>query len=273
MTMESGMLPFGHDRNDLVCQIAQRASSLFLWAKLMVNYLECIALTPRDRANAIKDMISFEGLDNIFERIILLIRSQPPRQQETAFKVFQLLKVSYRPFTVQELEVATAVHIGRATSKALDYIVDFENSIAQICGALIEVYDDQRFDFVHSSIPEYLTRNVHTGGMWTVDSTSAHTLAANICLSYLVNDLAPSPLTGSSDTIPHSLVIGNALPLLQYASRYCSDLSKRRQPTEGSRYGRGITIPPNIYQGALEQFEYHLRMDRGIVPLSTCSLS
>ena len=220
--IESGMIPYGHDEDHLVDQIAQRASSLFLWARLMVNYLECIALTPRDRADAIKNITSFEGLDNIFEKIILLIRSQPLRQQETAFRVLQLLQVACRPLILQELEAATAVHVGRATSKELDYIIDFENSIVQICGALIEVCDGQRFDFVHSSIPEYLTRNVHKGETWTVNTTSAHALAANICLSYLIHDLNPSPLAGSRNTIPHSLIVGKALPLLKYASQYWS---------------------------------------------------
>ena len=98
--MESGMIPHSHDAGDLVCQIAQRASSLFLWAKLMINYLKCIALTPRDRADRIENITSFEGLNNIIEKIVLLIRRQPLRQQETAFRVFQLLKVSHRLFTV-----------------------------------------------------------------------------------------------------------------------------------------------------------------------------
>ena len=221
--MESGMIPHSQHGDDLVCQIAQRASSLFLWAKLMVNYLECVALTPRDRENAIKNITSFEGLNNIIKKIILLIRSQPLRQQETAFRVFQLLRVSYHPFTVQELETATAVQVGRATSKELDYIVDFENSIVQICGALIEVCDDQRFDFIHSSVPDYLTHNVHEGGTWTVNITYAHTLAANICLSYLIHDLPLLPLAGSSNTVPHSLIIGKALPLLEYASQHWGD--------------------------------------------------
>ena len=218
--IESGMIPHGHDAKDLVWQIVQRSSSLFLWAKLMINYLECIALTPRDRADAIINITSFEGLDNIFEKIILSIRSKPSRQQETAFRVFQLLKVSYRPLTVDELEAATAVHSGRATSKELDYIVNFETSIVQICGALIEVCNDQRFDFVHSSVAEYLGRE---NAIWKIDPTMAQTLVANICLSYLVNDMPPSPLAGCSETVPHPLVVGNALPLLSYASRYWTD--------------------------------------------------
>lgn len=221
--VESGMIPYGHEVCHLVDQIAQRASSLFLWAKLMVSYLGCVALTPRDRVNAIENISSFQGLDNIFKKIVSLIQSQPLRQQETAFRVFQLLTVSYRPLTVQELETATAVHVGRTTSKDLDYIVDFEDSIVQICGALIEVCDDQRLDFVHSSIPEYLTRNEHEGEMWTLNRTFAHALAASICLSYLVHDLNPSPLAGSRNTIPNSLVVEKTLPLLRYASQHWSN--------------------------------------------------
>ena len=218
--IESGMIPHGHDGKELVWQIIQRSSSLFLWAKLMINYLECIALTPRDRADAIMNITSFEGLDNIFEKIILFIRSQPLRQRETAFRVFQILKVSYRPLTVNELEAATAVHFGRATSKELDYIVNFENSIIQICGALIEVCNDNQFDFIHSSVAEYFVRE---DARWTINLELAHTLAANICLSYLVNDMPPTPLAGCNDTLPYPLVVGKALPLLNYASRYWNE--------------------------------------------------
>ena len=121
------------------------------------------------------------------------------------------------------MEAAIAVQVGRATSKDLDYIVDFENSVIQICGALIEVCDDQRFDFIHSSIPDYLTGNMYEGRIWTMNTIYAHTLAANICLSYLVYDLTALPLAESSNTVPHSLVIGNALPLLEYASQHWSD--------------------------------------------------
>ena len=221
--VESRMIPYGHEVCHLVDQIAQRASSLFLWAKLMVSYLGCVALTPRDRVNAIENISSFQGLDNIFKKIVSLIQCQPLRQQETAFRVFYLLTVSYRPLTLQEMETATAVHVGRTTSKDLDYILDFEDSIIQICGALIEVCDDQRLDFVHSSIPEYLTRHEHQGGMWILNGAFAHAIAASICLSYLVHDLNPSPLAGSRNTLPDSFVVGKSLPLLRYASQHWSN--------------------------------------------------
>lgn len=258
--IESHLFPRSASVDDLVPKIASRANSLFLWAKLMVNYLQCVALTPRDRAYAIENLNSFEGLDKMFGKILSFIWSQSSVQREAAFKVFQLLIACYRPLIAKEMHVALAVRLGETTCNELDYITDFEVSLIQICGSLVEISCDDKIEFIHSSIREYLTREQHDmnvgkpGGRF-VEIVDAHGLAANICLSYLVHDVPPSPLAGSGQVTPDRRAVEKRFPLLKYASEYWSKhAALLMQSFKISNRRKGRPKPFRVFDSALHSF-------------------
>lgn len=220
--IESDLLPSGVSTDYLVSTISSRANSLFLWAKLMMIYLECPALSRRARLQAINEHNLIEGLDEMYGRIIGLIRNKLKPQRGAAFKTFQWLVAAHRPLHFSELQAALAIRLGQATDADEDYIINFQQSLVSICGSLVYVQNDGTVQFIHLSVKEFLTRKPAvqedtTPGIFQVDTSTAHFFVASSCLSYLRYDVPGHPLSGSSKVDPNKKVVREKLPLLCYS--------------------------------------------------------
>ena len=54
----------------IIAQLSRRSNSMFLWARLMSNYLSSPYLTPNERSDAIHHLDRFEGLDTMYGKIL-----------------------------------------------------------------------------------------------------------------------------------------------------------------------------------------------------------
>lgn len=136
--------------------IADRAKSMFLFAKLMVAYLHSPALSPVERLRVIENLSMLEGLDNMYEHTTQHLETRFSKERELVHKIFRLIAVSIRPLTVAELRVALALNPGIPSDES-DWVADFERSLPLLCGALVEVRIDKTVQFVHLSVREFLT--------------------------------------------------------------------------------------------------------------------
>jgi hypothetical protein len=134
---DSGLIPSGLTARSLVDTIVLRSNSLFLWAKLMVAYLESPALTQRARYDAVNNMVSLEGLNAIYSKIVETIEGRMHVEREFVFKMFQWLVVATRPFHISELQAASAIRLNERTCPDLDYVKIFDTALVQLCGALV----------------------------------------------------------------------------------------------------------------------------------------
>ena len=218
----SCLLPSYYTVDEVVEKISSRAKSLFLWAKLMVNYLECPAPSPRDRADAVDNLSLLEGLDALYSKILTAIQRQLRPEQQTVFRVFQWLIAAYRPLQLNELRAAIAIRLDNCSTSQYDYIVDFAQSLVLIYGALVETHEDGSVQFIHLSAKEHLTSKEvlstsFSPGNFHVDVGTAHLALTNYSLSYLLWDVPASPLSGSSKVAAHDAHLRNIYPLLEYA--------------------------------------------------------
>jgi len=209
------------DIESAVSQVAQRAKSLFLWAKLLMDYLECPALTPDERLSAISHLNLLEGLSPLYTEILGVIQTKFQKERDTAYRAFQWIAVARRPLTILELRTALAIRVGKSSSD-LNYIADFRQSLVQICGALVEIHQDSTVQFIHLSAKEFLTDEPQFGhqgnaGNFRIDTTSTHISIANLCLSYIMHDVPHQPLSGSSKICPHIPSVESRFPLLRYS--------------------------------------------------------
>ena len=218
----SNLLPPAFSAEEVVLKISRRANSLFLWARLMVSYLQCPALSPRERKDAINTLNLLEGLDAMYSKIIEVISKRLQPERRTAFRVFQWLVVTYRPLQLTELRAALAVRLQKPTSIEMDYIVDFAHSLVTICGALVELHEDGSVQFIHLSVKQYLTSKETLADIFSprdlhVDIHSAHLTVAGCSLSYLIYNVPGSPLSGSSKVVADKTRLRAQYPLLEYA--------------------------------------------------------
>jgi len=201
--------------------LAHNSSSIFLWAILMIAYLQSPFLTPRDRLDAIEQIHVFTGLDALFMKILDQVEKSTPKTQWNRIKtVFQCLIAAFRPLTTQELKILLAVKKDTAMS-AEDQIQDFDNSLVQMCRSLVEIRPDGTVAFIHLSVSEFLIKaESRRNSPWPfhVQIYSAHRTMAVLCISHMLNDVPHSPLSGCSSTTITSILLEERFPLLQYAT-------------------------------------------------------
>lgn len=254
---ESHLLPSGVSTQDLASIISERANSLFLWAKLMLIYLECPALSPRLRLQTIREHNLIEGLDEMYRRILDLISGKLRPQREAAYRTFQWLVAAHRPLHFRELQTALAIRIGQVTDPE-DCISDFQQSLVTICLSLVDVLTDGTVQFIHLSVQEFLSQKSFppeavTPGPFHIDLSEAHLLVTSSCLSYLQNDVPRKPLSGSSKILPSKSRVQAELPLLRYAVDWWKNgvagFSALRSNTRSS-----FPLIPNTFLPLVQQF-------------------
>jgi hypothetical protein len=103
---EDELLPSHLDQSDLVGRLTLGANGMFLWIRLMVNFLNSSALTRRQRSDAILKITVPEGLESMYHRIAQLIQSSNTVERDLARRIFTWLLNCKRPLTIRELQIA-----------------------------------------------------------------------------------------------------------------------------------------------------------------------
>ena len=178
----------------LVAELAQRSNGMFLWAKLLVNYLECPALTRRERMVVLEDANLLEGLETLYNTILNTLERCYARQKQVAADLFKWMTFSLYPMGSEELHVALAVVPGEPT---LDHhlLGDWPRCIRQITCALVDVDPQGQVNFIHLSLKEFLERSPFCNWTFSLrNKRPIHERIAKRCLSYLKYDIPERPL-------------------------------------------------------------------------------
>jgi hypothetical protein len=202
----------------VVSTLVDRSHGMFLWASLMVRYLNCKALSPKERRDAIFHVDMIEGIEGLYCTILGTLSRSYTKQREKAKKVFSLMTVARRPLKVSELHFALAIQPGKVTDEE-NFIQNLKETLPIICGALVEVSNDETVSFIHSSFRDYLS---HTGRQlgettFLVDVGRVHLEAATTCLSYLLFDVPCGPLGGPERRADPLWISKVLFPFLEYS--------------------------------------------------------
>ncbi len=96
------------DIDECASHLVVGADKMFLWARLMVSYLQSPALSPSRREKMMRTMVSPDGLEAMYDRIFNLISQSPRPQQQLATGILAWLIYGRQParMTVEDLAVA-----------------------------------------------------------------------------------------------------------------------------------------------------------------------
>jgi hypothetical protein len=206
---------FGCEKLEMVINsLAQRSDSIILWAVLMVKYLQSPVLTPSERVDIIQEDKLFKGLEELYSKILQDLQQRVLKSQHGKIhKVFEWLVTAQQPWTTKMLEAALAVQPSRRCSES-DFMDNFDESLIQLCGPLVEIRQGRYVRFIHLSVSEYLTNpeDISTRSSLSVDLDAAHCSMAVVCLQYLMNEIPREPLSGDANV---------ALSPASVLSRYC----------------------------------------------------
>ncbi|KAF7532039.1 hypothetical protein G7054_g8326 [Neopestalotiopsis clavispora] len=219
-----------HLSADKIRQIlVKRSNFMFLWANLMVSYLQSDFLTPADRNEAIEDTSLFEELEDFYEEIIkqLYRQCRAIKARMNLQRLFSIVAVSLRPLTPSELRAAMAIKIGTPTRKT-DYIAKFEKAIIKMSGSLIEVGVEQDVRFIHTSVLEFFRRDPDRSEpsaapqkrTISIDLETFHGSLAAECLSYLLHDVRHGPLQQTICIKPRAGQVTQTYAFVLYATEF-----------------------------------------------------
>jgi len=220
--------------DETAATLTRLADGMFLWARLLIAYLNSPGLYPAERKQAINEVGTPEGLPAMFERILALIERSDKAMRRTARQSFLWLLFSQRQMLPDELE--SAFLPAEATGDAEDWkIPDFENTVIRACAGFVErdpgeaTYEGRRFHpfrFIHATVKEYLmspearlsSAKSSRSDVIPPEGTDAHAEIATVCLRYMTFQMPAQPLSGSLGRSISVDDLFTAWPLSSYAA-------------------------------------------------------
>ncbi|KAI0115793.1 hypothetical protein GGR51DRAFT_502137 [Nemania sp. FL0031] len=243
----------------LVSNLAQRSHSMFLWASIMINYLDSDFLSPQDREDAMSEMCEFEELDGLYVSILnrLYLTCRGAKARQNSQRLFQWVFSARRALCIEELRFALGIKAGSITN-AKRLMKSFYKILPKMTGALLEIGQDKCVRPIHSSFLDFFSRMQETCASSTsphlrcdfkVDMTMAQHHVAIDCLSYLLHDAPKERLSRVTQTPCNLRAILDRYPLLLYVVEFWA--VHAAEATQASIIQSGQPTPANHYSNEL----------------------
>lgn len=189
---DQGYFGISMDRS-LIPQIASRSNGMFLWASLLLRYLQSPGLSPNERHTVLEQAHQLEGLGSLYRHILAMLDLRPQKERQVVANIFRWLSLSIHRLDIPTLQTALAVNPGKLTTES-SYVSNFADSIPRLTCGLVEV-TASRVVFSHRSAREYLESPDFQDSEFSLfDDSIPHAHLAARCLSYLANDVPKRPL-------------------------------------------------------------------------------
>lgn len=167
------ILPNDNAQDDIVQDILSKASGSFLWVRLALDRIRDNWYTKDDIKAALTEIP--RGMEPLYERMIEIVASQPPKPHEMATRILTWVACSFRPLEIAELEVAL-----RPEFK--DF-VNLEYTVEEICGHFV-VVNKSRITLIHQTASQFLLRKT-LGLRIEIVETEGHEHIAIVCINFL----------------------------------------------------------------------------------------
>ncbi|KAF2124263.1 hypothetical protein P153DRAFT_426699 [Dothidotthia symphoricarpi CBS 119687] len=147
------------DLNQYVQHLVVGADKMFLWAKLMISYLQSPALTCSMIEKLIWNITLPEGLEIMYDRIFDIIGQSPTHQRELATRILSWVIYSRRELSIIDLQTVVASTLNDADA-VCEVWPNFVEVVPMVtCGLVTcqKTYGSSNFNLIHLSASEYIT--------------------------------------------------------------------------------------------------------------------
>ena len=221
-------------KRELLAHLGLGADGMFLWARLMVAYLNSPGRPRSQRLRTFKEVKLPEGLDTMYERILSLISRATSAERDLARKVFIWLSNAKSSLNKEALYEAITTVDQAAKDSKYEY-GDFEHAVVMSCAGLVEpAHSDgfgsqDSFRYIHLSVLEYFSVYSNSTTQQVLPKTAnalslvpsrveAHTEMARSSLFYLTYRTPAQPLSGKLGVNCSPYLLEKNFPFLRYAS-------------------------------------------------------
>ncbi|KAH7389505.1 hypothetical protein DE146DRAFT_165928 [Phaeosphaeria sp. MPI-PUGE-AT-0046c] len=195
---DQGFFGISMDRT-LILDVAHRSRGVFLWARLLLNYLQSPSLSPDERQAILQNVQSLHGLGPLYQSIFRVLGRRPAHEKRVVADVFRWLAFPVHRLCTSALRTALT-STGDMAEMGEMYPADILQALPQFSCGLVDTSHD-RVAFVHSSVREFLQSPASRGSEFSLsDESSVHANLATRCINYLAHDVPKRPLGGLS---PH----------------------------------------------------------------------
>jgi hypothetical protein len=205
------------EKDTMVEHLVHGANGMFLWARLMINFLRSPAMLPQQRLDIIAQIGVPEGLEKMYERIILFIKKCGNYAETLAAKVLTQLLYATAPISSRHIRQALIADGFLAPGLGSGSIKEFEDSVVMACAGLVEhltlsqcppfLRGQSSLQVIHLSVNEILIEHHSRPAVLLVtptpklipDPAIASLVIANCCLRQLLFHVPSQPLAGRFD--------------------------------------------------------------------------
>ncbi|KAF2200065.1 hypothetical protein GQ43DRAFT_90178 [Delitschia confertaspora ATCC 74209] len=215
---DKGCFPFNADLLSIEGKIVGQADGMFLWARLMIYYLDSPALTKSERMSTIFKTTPV-GLQQMYDKILSQIALMDDASRKLASSVFTWITYAQDELTAEECSDAVYPAVGTDDASEKKNYVD--NAVIVVCCGLVEKRQNSTLRFIHLTAKDHLLSLATRGReMFTSPVLEAHIEIATRCLSYLLFSVPAQPLSGNPSTSASPKVLCCQYPLLRYAATH-----------------------------------------------------
>lgn len=210
------------DQAGIVSHLVGRAEGMFLWARLIIGYLNGPAMTRAQRLATIMER-NTEGLDQLeemYKRIETRINSMDPHSKSLSSK--SLMWVAHVRVSPEELK--EALYPGGWDMDPRGVSEQFEHAVIVVCGGLVEKASQPTdcFRYIHLTALEFVRHRASRLLNDTVDplipnESVSKALIATRCI-YLLQTIPQHPLSGRLGQAASSVTLLSQWPLLRLAA-------------------------------------------------------
>lgn len=209
---------FNYINVDPVDYVCRSAAGNFLWAEVVLSYLE-ESSSVRELLTAIREVPThfYELYEQILRRIAKTVN---PWKKEIIKEIIWMIICSPRDLQVEELQTIVEMSLK-------DQFFDFQHLLRAECGTFLRLVSDpitpsrKYVRIIHDTFREYVTSDTSVHEDFHVPVPEAHSQIAAILLQYLSETdfgsrLTPGKYSNWRDGIPIETL--SRFPLLQYSA-------------------------------------------------------
>ncbi|KAL4809144.1 hypothetical protein BDV18DRAFT_151222 [Aspergillus unguis] len=189
------------DRDEITSafsHIPSKAKGMFLYASLVLKDIEFM-----DDIGEIREYLKVlpEDLDGVYARVLARIEKLRPHIRDKARAVLGWVGCAPTPLTIQEIQHVLSIRPGDLEPSKP---VSAKPNLNHLCGPIVEVVDD-RVEFVHFTVKEYIFSGKIKGNIRESDATSDLAMRCMTLLSQVHYD---TDTLEDSDTFTNLMLDG-----------------------------------------------------------------
>lgn len=195
--LDDELLPLGSNSEDLVNHLCRGADGMFLWAKLMFNYLGLPVHDPYSRLEVIRSVIFPEGLEEMYARIVHTIFQAGKTTCDFASGILAWVSYSVQSLTLEELYDQMTFGTPNTKNADSNQLMAFQEKACIVCGGLVELLTVPGqpiahgvLRYIHLSVKDHFSQahlNLGPQGPLMGPEAIENLTCAKRCLGYILH--------------------------------------------------------------------------------------